>query len=139
MRRGAAVKLAKDKDQRDQILAAGLNQATLKYLYIQWIVANDIPFHQVTHKAFRALLEYINAPANNILPNAAATIRTHSFKLFAEGKRRLRHIMVSAVSDIHITCDMWTSPNRLGILAVVAHFTAENLERRQITLAMREL
>jgi hypothetical protein len=44
-------------------------------------------------------------------------------------------IMVSAVSDVYITYDIWTSLNRLGILAVVAHLTPESLERRQITLA----
>ena len=62
-----------------------------------------------------------------MLPNAAATIKKHAFELFAEGKRRLRHIMLSILSDIYITCDIWTSPNYLGILIVVAYFTAESL------------
>ena len=138
-RRGAEAKIATEKQRREDLLATGLNQATLEYLYTQWIVECDLPFNQVTHKPFRAFLEYISPPANKILPNAAATVEKHAFELFAEGKRRLRHIMLSALSGIHITCDIWTSPNHLGILAVVAHFTAESLERRKITLAIKEL
>ena len=44
-----------------------------------------------------------------------------------EGKQRLHHILGTAISDVYITCDMWTSPNHLGILAVIAHFTSEKL------------
>lgn len=60
-------------------------------------------------------------------------------KLFEEGKQRLRYILATAISDIHVTCDMWTSPNHLGILAIVGHFTSENLERRAVTLALVEI
>ena len=137
--RGAEANIAKEKQRREDLLATGLNQATLEYLYIQWIVECDLPFYLVTHKPFRAFLEYISAPANKMLPNAASTIKNHAFELFIEGKRRLRHTMLTAVSDIHITCDMWTSPNHLGILAVVTHFTAESLESREIILAIKEL
>ena len=53
-----------------------------------------------------------------------------------EGKIRLRHILATAISDVHITCDMWTSPNHLGILAVVAYFTSEKLRLITVTLAV---
>ena len=56
-----------------------------------------------------------------------------------EGKQRLRHILATAISDIHVTCDMWTSPNNLAILAVVAHFTSEKLQHVTVTLALIEL
>lgn len=85
------------------------------------------------------MLEYINPKANELLPRSDNTIKAHAFKLFEEGKHRLRHILATAISDIHITCDMWTSPNYLGILAVVGHFTSESLERRAVTLALVEI
>lgn len=34
---------------------------------------------------------------------------------------------------------MWTSPNYLGILAVIGHFTSEKLERQAVTLALVEV
>ena len=53
-----------------------------------------------------------------------------------EGKIRLRYILTTAISDVHITCNMWTLPNHLGILAVVAYFTSEKLRLITATLAV---
>ncbi len=81
-------------------------------------------------------MQYINPVANRLLPSASETIRQHTLALMHEGKIRLRHILATAISDVHITCDMWTSPNHLGILAVVAHFTSEKLRLITATLAV---
>ena len=70
---------------------------------------------------------------------AALTIKEYSFKLFIEGKRRLRYIILIVILDIYITCDIWISPNHLGILIVVAYFIAESLKRREIILTIKEL
>ncbi len=116
-----------------------LDKTTLEFLYIWWITTHNIAFNQVTYIEFRDWLEYVNPVANRLLPSALDTIRQHAYALMLEGKQRLRHILTSAVSDIHITCDMWTSPNHLVILAVVAHFTSEKLQLTTATLALTEL
>lgn len=74
-----------------------------------------------------------------MLPNSDSTIKIHAERLFDEGKKRLRHMLATALSDIHITCDLWTSPNHLGLLAVVGHFTGEDLKLHTVTLALKEL
>ena len=56
-----------------------------------------------------------------------------------EGKIRLHYLLATAISDIYITCDMWTLLNHLGILAVVAHFTSEKSQLLTVTLALVEL
>lgn len=138
LRQGEIAHTQQEQRQID-LLSDGVDKATLEYLYIQWIVADDLPFELVSHNSFRALLEYINPKANELLPRSPQTIRAHAMKLFEEGKQRLRYILATAISDIHVTCDMWTSPNHLGILAIVGHFTSENLERRAVTLALVEI
>lgn len=40
-------------------------------------------------------------------------------------KQRLHYILATTTSDTHITCDMLTSLNQLGVLAVVGHPTSE--------------
>ena len=125
--------------RRQNLMGIGLNKATLEFLYINWIVTQDVAFNQVQHTPFRALLEYINPAANQMLPRSHTTITTHARQLFLEGKIRMRHILATAISDIHITCDMWTSPNHLGMLAVVAHFTSDKLVLHTVTLSLREI
>ena len=66
-------------------------------------------------------------------------MRTHTEGLFIEGKQRVRHILATALSDIHIIYDMWTLPNYLRLLAVIKHFTSEQSKHLTITLALKEL
>lgn len=106
-----------------------LNKTTLEYLYIRWITTHNHAFNQVTHGEFRDCLEYVSPTANRLLPNASSTIRLHAMAL----------MLATAISDIHVTCDMWTSPNHLAILAVVAHLTNKKLQLVTVTLAMIEI
>lgn len=137
--RGIHTNRSNAEQRRLDLLSIGIDKTTLEYLYIQWIVECDLPFNMVSHQAFRTLLDYISPPANQLLPRSGNTIKAHASQLFQEGKARLRHILATAISDIHITCDMWTSPNYLGILAVIGHFTSEKLERQAVTLALVEV
>ena len=84
-------------------------------------------------------MEYINPAANELLPRSHNTIKARVLTLFDEGKKRIQHILQSALSDIHFTCDLWTSPNYLGLLGITAHFTAEDATLKTLTLGMREV
>jgi hypothetical protein len=44
-----------------------------------------------------------------------------------------------AKSKIHISFDLWTSPNIHAIIAVVAHFLSPELQLRHVLLAVREI
>ena len=125
--------------RRDEILAQRLDKATLEFLYLQWTITSNVSFNQVKHEHFQAFLEFLNPAANQLLPRSSDTMTIHATTLHAEGKQRLRHILASALSDIHITCDMWSSPNHLGLLAVVAHFTDEHLKLQTVTLGLIEI
>src|SRR5258708_5339471 len=64
----------------------------------------------------------------NFLPNSSghkATIRQHH----GYGIR----------NRIHISCDLWSSPNSLAILRIVAHFITGDGELRHVVLALREI
>ena len=125
--------------RRKELMSIGLDKNTLKYLYLQWTVTQNIPFKQVRNKEFRAFLEYVNPVANRMLPKSDFTIKTYAQGLFEEGKKRLRHMLATALSDIHITYDVWKSPNRLGLLAVMTYFTSEKSKLHTVTLALRKL
>lgn len=137
--RGAEVNIKADEKRKDEIMGRHLDKNTLEYLYLQWTISRNIPFDQVRDRGFRTFLEYVNPIANQMLPDSDSTVKTHAEGLFAEGKQRLRHLLGTAISDIHITCDMWSSPNHLGLLAVVGHFTGEDSKLHTVTLALKEL
>ena len=137
--RGVEINIKAEEKRNEERLGAHLDKETVEYLYLQWTVLSNIPFDQVRDRGFRTFLEYINPVVNRMLPDSDSTVKIHAKGLFAEGKQRLRHMLATAVSDIHITCDMWTSSNYLGLLGVIAHFTSEKGQLHVVTLALVEL
>jgi hypothetical protein len=54
-------------------------------------------------------------------------------------KLRVKRAVQSALSKVHFTVDLWTSPNALAILGIVAHYTSESGQLEYSVLALREL
>jgi hypothetical protein len=52
---------------------------------------------------------------------------------------RIKQIVQSARSRVHISCDLWTSPNSLAIPGIVAHFVSEDGQLQHVVLALREM
>ena len=125
--------------KRRQHMADTIDKKTLEFLYLKWITNGNIPFDEVEDKDFRAFIQYCNPVAEERLPRAHSTIKNRLMELYEQGKQNVRNNLRAAISEIHITCDLWTSPNHLPILGINAHFTSESMELEAITLGMKEL
>jgi hypothetical protein len=88
---------------------------------------------------FRALLCYLNPEIDNWLRNSIPTIRTWTLRTFEAQKHRIKCEVQSALLRIHFTVDLWTSPNALAILGMIAHYTSESGQLEHSVLALREL
>ncbi|SMR49418.1 unnamed protein product [Zymoseptoria tritici ST99CH_3D1] len=71
------------------------------------------------------------------LPRAASTIRRWILEAYATKKKAVMLELKSAVSNIHLSFDGWTSPNNYSILSVYAYFIDSRGVRRQRLLAFR--
>jgi len=58
---------------------------------------------------------------------------------FEDQKAKVKQRIQSAKSKIHISCDLWTSPNSLAILGVVAHFVTEDGQLEHCVLALKDI
>jgi hypothetical protein len=86
-----------------------------------------------------SLLRFLNPGVLSVLPTSSQTIREWVMRTFETQKQRLRQILQSAISRIHFTVDIWSSPNKLGILGLVAHFIDSNGELVSYCVALREI
>ncbi|KAK8912270.1 putative AC transposase [Metarhizium anisopliae] len=110
-----------------------------KELLVRWIVCCHIALFQIENTYFRDMVFYLFPPLGNLLPKAADTIRRWVMDAFEARREKLKHDLREARSSISISFDLWTSPNYLAILGVVAHFIDKNGERRAAVLGLREL
>lgn len=56
-----------------------------------------------------------------------------------EYQKEVKQRIQSAKSRIHVSCDLWTSPNSLDILGVVAHYVTEVGQLEHHILAWKDI
>lgn len=103
-----------------------LEPTVIEQLYVQWITTCSVSFCMATLSEFRALLCYLNPEINNWLPNSISTIRTWTLRSYEAQKHRIKREAQSTLSKVHFTVDLWTSPNALAILGMIANYISES-------------
>ncbi|OBS15557.1 hypothetical protein FPOA_13630 [Fusarium poae] len=94
-----------------------------KRLLLGWITGANIPLHGVEHKLFRQLLAFLDDEfVIEVLPTSGNTVRRWILQEFEEHTRMLKDEMNKALSKVHTSFDMWTSPNGIAILSVIAYY-----------------
>ena len=58
---------------------------------------------------------------------------------FEDQKKKMKEILHAARTQIHISCDLWTSPNSLAILGIVAYFVDADGKLQSMVLALKEI
>ncbi|KAM6513532.1 hypothetical protein FALCPG4_18958 [Fusarium falciforme] len=111
----------------------------LEVLYVRFITACSLPFRLVECPEFRALLAYINDDIDTWLPDTHETIRKWIMRQYEDQKEKVKQRIQSAKSRIHISCDLWTSPNSLAILGVVGHYVTEDGQLEHHILALKDI
>ncbi|KAG7402930.1 Zinc finger BED domain-containing protein RICESLEEPER 2 [Fusarium oxysporum f. sp. rapae] len=126
------------KRRRHDDETTDLDADKFEQLYVEWIADCGIELRMPTRESFRALLKFLNPGVLLILPTSHQTIREW-VRTFETQKRRIRQVLQSAISKIHFTVDIWSSPNKLRILGIVAHFIDSNGELVSYCVALREV
>lgn len=111
----------------------------LEALYVRFITACSLPFRLIECPEFRALLAYLNTDIDTWLPDTHETIRKWIMRQYEVQKEKVKQRIQSSKSRIHISCDLWTSPNSLAILGIVAHYVTEDGQLEHHILALKDI
>lgn len=88
---------------------------------------------------FRDLLWLLNPSIAALLPYARATLRHWIFAEYERRKMVVKAELSSAVSNIHFSFDIWTSPNYYSILGLYSHFVDRHGTRQRRLIAFRRV
>jgi len=111
----------------------------LEKLIVRWIAVDSLPHSIVQSSGFRTLLRYCNPEADNLLPNSRTTVGAWVRRTLEEEKLEIKLQLQAALSSIHFTIDTWTSPNHLGLLGLVAHYTSDDGKLKHALIALQEI
>lgn len=109
-----------------------------KFLLIQWIVFSHIAFLQIENIYFKRLISLLSPQLAKYLPSRV-TFRKWIVAEYEKRKQGLKKDLKKARSNIHISFDLWTSPNCYAMIAIVAHFIDSKGSRQTKLLAIRQL
>ena len=74
-----------------------------------------------------------------MLPASSSTVQRWITTSYQNERKEIERSLHQARSQIHYTLDMWTSPNHLGLLGIVAHFVDRQGQLNRALLALREV
>ena len=108
-----------------------------RMLLIKWLVFFHIAFSQVENTYFLALISFLSETSTKLMPNRM-TIRGWIFAEFQKRKMGLSKELRRARSKIHLSFDLWTSPNCHRMITIVAHYIDQKGHRKTTLLAIRK-
>jgi hypothetical protein len=103
------------------------------------MVNRHIAFIEVEDEDFRDMLLSLNQQVKPYLVQTGDTVRTWAEDEFIRATTQIKQVLAQAVSRIHISFDLWTSPNGYAICGVVAHFVGHQYRNQQVLLALKRM
>jgi hypothetical protein len=130
-------------EEEDQEVVRGLvhsvNIPRFRYHLLRWIVRRHISFTEVEDEDFQAILTELNTTIKPYLVSRN-TIRNWAENEFIEAQQQIvDNVLGTAISRIHISFDLWTSPNGYALCGIVAHFVGHQYSNQSVLLAMKRL
>ena len=121
-----------------QVFQKHLDQNTINEALVSLIVVRNLPFRMVEWPEFHTFCQVLNPKSASFITTAHSQIGRKIRDAWQTHKDTVRKKLQSALSSIHLSVDIWTSPNRLLLLAVTADFV-DCIEERHVKalLALR--
>ncbi len=121
-------------------LVSTVDATRFRKALVMFIVMCSIAFYVVESEYFKELLLACSAGAlEPFLVHASNTVKRWILEEFERRKLEVKAELATARSRIHISFDLWTSPNALGLVATVAHYLDKHLKARSCLIGLRRV
>ncbi|KAH7026765.1 hypothetical protein B0J12DRAFT_685370, partial [Macrophomina phaseolina] len=133
----AARQEGRDLDE-ERVLRAAINQPAMEEALVQLISRRNLPINAVTWDELQALIRSVNYVAVELLPK-----RTALSKLIDRIAKVHKHFLIkklkASLSKLHFSIDVWSSPTKTSLQAIVVHWIdAETRQAAKALLALAE-
>jgi hypothetical protein len=122
-------------------LAFAVNLKAYRYYLLRWVIEDHIAFNSIESESFRKMMEATNPSIKPYLVQRK-TLRNWVDIEFGKAKAEVKGLLANSLSRIHVSFDLWTSPNQYAICAVVAHFVRKRHQgphNQSVLLAMKRM
>lgn len=108
---------------------------------LRFIAVCHIPFSIVENAAFRDLMLYSSPHlrGDDSLTKSGTVIKTWLLELFITSQAILIAFLLSCNTQIHVSFDLWTSPNNYSMVGIVCHFIDNQFKARTVLLGLKRV
>jgi hypothetical protein len=121
----------------DQSMIPKAKVKAIQELSVGFVIDSDVPFTIFEHKFLKELFYRFDHELALQIPWSSSSITRELQRIFESKIDVIRAELGTALTKIHISFDLWTSPNRLSIMAVFAHFIDKVGYQQSRLLALR--
>lgn len=109
--------------------------------YLYWSAVCHIPFSMCSNPQFRDMMEYASPSLrnNDTLPRSGSTTKLLMLELFKLCQAVLIQSLIASNCQLHLSFDLWTSPNNYSMLGIVGHFIDNSFKARTVLLGLKRL
>lgn len=107
--------------------------------FVRWVTRCGIAFVHVRRQEFRDMMEYASRHLDDGLPRSDSTVRDWVKRRFESEAEKVKLSIKESLSRIHISVDLWTSPNHLPMLGIIAHYVSSKGEKQQSVIGLRKV
>jgi hypothetical protein len=122
-----------------EVLESCLNMPAFIEALVALIVVRNLSYRMVEWTEFQVLCQVLNKACKGKVPTAHSTVSEYVKEAWIRHKDVVRTVVQAAISHIHISLDIWTSPNQWLLLAICAHFTSYEQKKEKALLALKKV
>ena len=130
-------RLTTKRPRLEQSLIPRAKTRTIQELSVGFVIDSDVPFTIFEHRFLKELFHQFDHELALQIPWSSSSTTRELHRIFESKKDVIKAELNNSLTKIHISFDLWTSPNRLAIMAVFAHFIDKAGCQQSRLLALR--
>ncbi|KAM3468042.1 hypothetical protein MY5147_008325 [Beauveria neobassiana] len=137
--RTTATQARQNGERATNALRGAVNADTFREAQMLMAVRRHLPLNFVTWPEYQAILLSINPAVDEFLVGSAGTVAADLETAHASHEQAIKRRLMSARSLIHISMDVWSSPQRKSFIAIYAQWVDETYLPRKALLGLLNL
>ncbi|KAH7464971.1 hypothetical protein FOMA001_g16996 [Fusarium oxysporum f. sp. matthiolae] len=111
--------------------------ARIRELSVGYIIDSNLPFSTFESTYLQELIRQLDSDLYAQIPWGRTSAKKELEDILSLKKAAVREELDEAVTQIHISFDLWTSPNRLAFISIFGHFIDQSNSHQSRLLAFR--
>jgi hypothetical protein len=118
-----------EEEVQREVLKSVLDERAITEALVSMISSRNLPFRAAEWSELHALMKTANPALDREMISSHSTVAKKIWESWGFSKDLVRKRLRSAMSKIHFSVDIWTSPNKKQFLGICVHFVDRETQR----------